>query len=630
MKPYDGPSAGTTPQECPDGDPHGELAMATVKLTDYIMNRLADHGVRDVFMISGGGAMHLVDSVGKHPALRYVCPHHEQAAAIAAEGYARTSGRMAVVVVTSGPGGTNTLTGVIGQWLDSVPVLYLSGQVKQETTIESCREIGLRQLGDQEINITDIVRPVTKYTVVVSDPGSIRRHLEKAVYAATHGRPGPVWLDVPLDVQAAMIDTDTLAGYEPDNPTSEDEAMLRSQVEEVVALLRRSRRPIFLAGQGIRIARSQALFRALVEKLRIPVLTSFCGFDLIPSAHPLFAGRPGTVATRFGNFALQNADLLLSVGSRNNIRQVSYNWEVFARAAHKIVVDIDAAELKKPTIRPDLAIHADAGVFLAELERHVSSVQLPDWGEWLDWCQARKKLYPVVLPEYWQTPKPVNPYCFVEALTTALGEGATVVAGNGTACVALFQAGVVKENQRIFWNSGCASMGYDLPAAIGACFATGKQPVVCLAGDGSLQMNIQELQTVAFHQLPIKLFVLNNDGYVSIRQTQDTFFEGRHVACDPKSGVGFPEIARVAEAYGLSAEVIDDHLTMTDTIKRILDMPGPVVCDVRLSPTQIFSPRVSSEKKADGRIVSKPLEDMYPFLPREEFRSNMLMEPIEE
>jgi len=318
------------------------------------------------------------------------------------------------------------------------------------------------------------------------------------------------------------------------------------------------------------------------------------------------------------------------VGTRNNIRQVSYNWDVFARAAYKIVVDIDSAELKKPTMRPDLPIKADAGAFLRELDRQLSDEKLPDRREWLDWCIERKKRYPVLLPEYWQTNKPVNPYCFIDVLTNALGEGATVVAGNGTACVILFQTGIVKEKQRIFWNSGCASMGYDLPAAIGACFATGKQPVVCLAGDGSLQMNIQELQTVAFHRLPIKLFVLSNNGYVSIRQTQNTFFEGRHVGCDPESGVGFPNIVRLAEAYGLASEVIDEHSLMKEKIEEILKKPGPVVCDVRLSPTQVFSPRVSSERKPDGRIVSKPLEDMFPFLPRDEFQSNMLIRPMEE
>lgn len=602
-----------------------------IKLSDYIVKKLVEFGVKHIFMISGGAAMHLIDSVGRSKNLKYICPHHEQAAAIAAEGYARASGKIAVVIVTSGPGGTNTLTGVIGQWLDSVPVLYLSGQVKWETTIESCREIGLRQLGDQEINIIDIVRPVTKFVVMVHNPNKIRWYLEKAVYLATHGRFGPVWLDIPLDIQAAMIDETKLIGYN----SAEDEIKtnkkkLAEQVNEVIELLKKSKRPIFLAGQGIRLSGSQTQFRQLIEKIKMPVLTTFCGFDLLPSEHPLYVGRPGIVGTRFGNFALQNSDLLISVGSRNNIRQISYNWHLYARRAKKIIVDIDEAELKKPTVKPDLSICSDAGEFLKEFLRQFKKTRLPHWDKWIEWCLERKSKYPVVLPEYWQKKEPINPYCFMKVLTESLKEKSVVVAGNGTACVTLFQAGIIKKNQRFFWNSGCASMGYDLPAAIGACFAIGKKPVVCLAGDGSLQMNIQELQTIVTHNLPIKLFVLNNNGYISIRQTQDTFFEGRYVACGPESGVCFPDILKVAKAYGLDTEKITNQDRMRRQIKKILSSKHPVVCEVILSPTQKFSPRVASEKKPDGRIVSKPLEDMFPFLPREEFKENMIIEPLPE
>lgn len=336
------------------------------------------------------------------------------------------------------------------------------------------------------------------------------------------------------------------------------------------------------------------------------------------------------MGTRFGNFALQNADLLLSVGSRNNIRQVSYNWGLFARGAQKVIVDIDEAELKKPTVTPDLPIHADAGEFLAELKRQLEGVDLPSWEKWVHWCIQRAQKYPVVLPEYWQKSEWINPYCFIDVLTRSLDENAVVVAGNGTACVTLFQAGIVREGQRFFWNSGCASMGYDLPAAIGACAALSKQPVICLAGDGSLQMNIQELQTIVTHDLPIKLFVLNNNGYSSIRQTQDAFFEGRYVGCDPCSGVRFPDIRKVARAYGLSTELIADQDKMKGQIQGVLAARGPVVCEVMLSTTQRFMPRVSSEKKPDGTVVSKPLEDMYPFLPRDEFRRNMIIEPLSE
>lgn len=602
-----------------------------IKVSDFIVQRLVEHGVKHVFMITGGGAMHLNDSVGARRELTYVCNHHEQASAIGAEGYSRVSGSLGVVVVTSGPGGTNTLTGVIGQWLDSVPVLYLSGQVKQETTIESCRELGLRQLGDQEINIVDMVRPVTKFAAIVQKPEEIGLLLDKALYIATHGRPGPVWLDIPLDVQGAMIDENMLATYSPrDDATNNDPAQIQSQVAEVVALLKKAKRPVFLAGQGIRIAGAQDAFLLLAERLQIPVVSSFSGVDLIPTEHPLFMGRIGTIGTRSGNFTLQNADLLLSVGTRNNIRQVSYNWKSFAREAIKIVVDIDPAELKKTTVVADLAIQADAGEFISQLAGQAVKPSLPSWAEWLMWCGVRREKYPFVLPKHRISTTDINPYHFVDRLSAHLAEDAIVVAGNGTACVALFQAAKVKKGQRMFWNSGCASMGYDLPAAIGACFAAEGRDVVCLAGDGSLQMNIQEFQTIVHHQLPLKLFVLNNNGYISIRQTNQAFFGGRLTGCDSSSGVSFPDITRIADAYGLPATVIDSHDHLDEKIAAVFATPGPVVCDIRLQHDYTFEPKLSSEKMPDGRMVSKPLEDLFPFLSRDEFYSNLLIQPWKE
>ena len=599
-----------------------------IKLSDYIMQRLVEFGIRDVFMISGGGAMHLVDSVGKQKKLRFICTHHEQACAIAAEGYTRVSGKMCAVIVTSGPGGTNTLTGVIGQWLDSVPALYLSGQVKKETTIESCRSIGLRQLGDQEINIVDIVHPVTKYAEIVKNPDMIRYQLEKALHTARSGRPGPVWLDISLDVQAAMINENRLSGFSPEAPKIKlRHSKLTSRVKKVVYLLKNAKRPIFIAGQGIRIAGAQKDFLNLIEPTQIPVLVSFCGLDLIPSDHPLCAGRIGTVGTRFGNFALQNADLLISVGTRNNIRQVTYNWKSFARGAKKIIVDIDQAELKKPTVKPDIAICADARDFIIELEKQIAGESLPFWGGWLEWCAEKVKQYPVVLPEYQKNKKEVNLYCFIEVLTERLSPKAVVVAGNGSACVGLYQAGIVKRGQRMFWNSGCAAMGYDLPASIGASIALNKKQVVCLAGDGSIQMNIQELETIVYNKLPVKIFVLNNDGYLSIKQTQDSFFHGRYVACDSKSGVGLPDIIKVAKAYGIKTENIKNNRELKLKVDKVLNYSGPVLCEVLLQSAQKFMPRVSSKKEKSGKLVSKPLEDMYPFLSKKELLSNMIVKP---
>ena len=593
--------------------------MSLVKVTDYLAQALVRHGIRQVFMVSGGGAMHLNDSLGHEPGLAYACCHHEQACAIAAEGYHRASGRMAAVNVTTGPGGTNALTGVLGQWTDSIPALYLSGQVKQETTLAAAPGLALRQLGDQECDIIALVSPITKFAVTVTEPRDVRRLLEQALHLALAGRPGPVWLNLPMDVQGALVDPDTLAPFVPEPAVAGD---LDAAVAELKERLAGARRPLLIAGHGIRLAGAQDLFLEVAGRLGLPVLTTFNGFDLLPTDHPLFIGRPGTLGSRAGNFALQNADLILAVGTRNNIRQVSYNWPAFARSAFKVVVDVDPAELAKPTLRPDLPIAADAGAFLAALGGALAfDVARP---EWLAWCQARRDRYPVVPFDHPRGGAALNPYHFMEALGQALPEGAVVVAGNGTACVALFQAGLVKARQRVFWNSGCASMGYDLPAAVGAALARPGEPIVCLAGDGSLQMNLQELQTVAHHRLPIKLFVLDNQGYQSIRQTQDAFFGSRYVACSEGSGVSFPDPVLLAGAYGLPSCRITGPEDLEAGLRAVLAGEGPMVCAVRLDPAVVFRPKTSSLKLPDGRMVSKPLEDMYPFLTPEALRENLI------
>jgi acetolactate synthase-1/2/3 large subunit len=600
-----------------------------IRVADYIVRRLESFGVGHVFLVTGGGAMHLDDAIGRGN-IRYICNHHEQASAIAAEGYARTRNGLGVAVVTSGPGGTNALTGVLGQWLDSVPVVYLSGQVKQETCVGACPEIPLRQLGDQEIDIVRVVESVTKYATMLRDPRDVRRELEKAVHIARSGRPGPVWIDVPLDVQGAMVDEDSLEPYDPgEEPPWARGERLDALAADAIRRLSRADRPVIVAGHGIRIAGAAASLRRFAESSGIPVVTTFGGFDLLASDHPLYVGRIGTIGDRAGNFALQNADVALFIGTRNNIRQVSYFWQSFARAAEKIVVDIDAAELQKPTVRPDLAVHADAGDFLEALLRQPAAARGPGWSGWREWCRVRRDRYPTVLPEYRQVHGAVHPYLFVQALCEVLEEDAIVVAGNGTACVALFQAGIVKEGQRFFWNSGCAAMGYDLPAAIGACVASGRK-VVCLAGDGSLQMNLQELQTVVHHRLPIKLFVLDNAGYVSIRQTQDIFFQGRHMGSSLETGLSFPDVGRLAAAYGLPSARIDSPDGLHGVIRAVLEAEGPCLCHVVLPTDYKFSPKLSSETKPDGRIVSKPLEDMFPFLDRAEFRENMIVAPLAE
>jgi acetolactate synthase-1/2/3 large subunit len=595
-----------------------------IKVSDYIAKRLTEHGISDVFMISGGGAMHLNDSLGNHPKLKYWTNHHEQACAIAAEGYYRVLGRMAVVNVTSGPGGLNCLTGVMGQWTDSIPVLYISGQVKYETTTYSCKGIGLRQLGDQEIDIISVVKSLTKYSVLLDDPYDVKRVIDKAIFIANNGRKGPVWIDIPLNVQAATIDETILKEYDSaeDSPSANN-AELIEKVNEVIKQLLNSKRPVIIAGHGIRLSGSLYAFRQLLENMAIPVVTTFNGIDLISTDHPNYAGRIGTLGNRSGNFTLQNADLILCLGSRNNIRQASYNWQNFAHKAIKIIVDIDQAELLKPTVKPDIPILADIKSFCENLLVRMSKESLPDFSKWMKWTKERLQKYPSVLPEY-KDSKSIHPYYFVERLTELLDSDSILVAGNGTACVAAFQAAIVKEGQRMFWNSGCAAMGYDLPAAIGASIAMGGKEVICLAGDGSIQMNIQELQTLVQYNLPIKIFYLNNAGYISIKQTQDNFFEGRRVACDKSSGVSFPNIIELAKAYNLPSASMSATDDIVNKLKKILCQSGPVLCEVVLKHNYIFSPKVSSEKLPDGRMISKPLEDMFPFLDRDEYNSNLV------
>lgn len=597
-----------------------------VRVADYIAQSLTEHGIRDVFLVTGGAAMHLNDALGHTDGLNYTVCRHEQACAIAAEGYFRASGRMAAVNVTSGPGGTNALTGVAGQWLDSIPALYLSGQVKRETTMWANPGLGLRQLGDQELPIIDVVRPITKFAAMVVEPRDIRKLLEKAIHVARSGRPGPVWLDIPLDVQSAHVDAASLEPWVPTGPLGLAGAALDAAADAALEELAVCTRPVLLAGFGVRLAGGQEALLRVAETLGIPLLASMNGTDLVPTDHPLFAGRPGTVGSRAGNFVVQNADLLLSVGARNNIRQVSYQWRAFARHARKVIVDIDAAELAKPTVHPDLGIHADARLFLEAIERRAEFFRLPDWSEWRAWCAERRRRYFGARPEEGNgaNASGIDPYLFVEALTRALPENATLVSGNGTAFFAPFQVGIVRSGQRFIWNDGCASMGYDLPAALGAAISRPGERIVCLAGDGSVQMNIQELQTVAHLQLPITILVLNNGGYVSMRQTQDSYFGGQYVGCSQSSGMSCPDFVQVAGAYGLPAMRIEGP-DFNEALSRALAQPAPLVVEIMLDHGHTFHPKLSSVSLPDGRLVSKPLEDLSPLLPRDEFVANMIV-----
>ena len=600
-----------------------------IKLSDYIFQYLADYGVKHVFMLTGGGAMHLNDSVGKEKRIQYICNHHEQACAMAAEGYARVSGKIGVVSVTTGPGGTNAMTGVLGQWLDSIPALYISGQVRFDTTVASTG-LPLRQLGDQEINIIDIVRPITKYAVMVTDPQSIRFHLEKAIYLATTGRFGPVWLDIPLNVQAAMIDEKSIQSYIPTggDKIEFDAGKIESTVNVVVDKIKASKRPVILAGAGIRLGGAYGIFQQVIDKLGVPVLTAWDAIDLMHDEHPLYFGRPGTLGQRGANFIFQNADLLLSLGCRLNTRQIGFNFDSVARAAYKIILDIDPNELAKQTIRPDLPIHCDVRPFLETMNTKLNAGPLLQRKDWIWWCKERKDRYPVVLPEYRKVKKQVNPYVFCDVLSDYLDEQDIIVSSNGSSCVIPIQSLRLEKGQRHIVNSGCAAMGYGLPSAIGACFADKNRRVICLDGDGSIQLNIQELQTVAHHQLPLKIFMFNNDGYLSIRTTQKNFFNGHFVGESPKSGVTFPDMIKIAGAYGIKTCRISKQNELPRKIEEAINCSGPVFCDVMMQSDQLFAPRSSSQRLPDGRMISKPLEDMCPFLERSELLSNMLIDPI--
>jgi acetolactate synthase I/II/III large subunit len=601
-----------------------------IRVADYIFRTLADHGARHVFLVTGGGAMHLNDALGRESRLTYVCNHHEQASAIAAEGYARITGNLGVACVTSGPGGINALNGVFGAFTDSIPIIVVSGQMKRETLLRTHGLTGrLRQLGDQEVDIIRMAESVTKYAACITEPDTIRYHLGRALHLALAGRPGPVWIDVPVDVQAALIEPDTLRAYDPaEDDVVLDEALLRDQAADVAARLLSSARPVLLGGTGVRLAGAIPEFLALAERLQIPVTTAWT-HDLIASDHPLFCGRQGTIGTRAGNFVVQNSDLLLILGSRLCIRQISYNWQSFARHAHTVQVDIDPAELDKPTFRATQPVHADARQFLRLVLEALGPAAKPSAPqlEWRDWACARRRLLPEVLPRHRVAAQgTINQYHFVELLFAASAPGDIFACGDATACITPFQAGALKEGQRLFSNSGSASMGYDLPAALGAAFAAPDRRVICIGGDGSAQMNIQELATIAHHRPELKIFILNNDGYLSIRSTQANFFK-LLVGEGPQSGVTFPDYAALSRAYGLPSTTLDVSRPAAH-LAEILARPGPELIVVELDRSQSFEPKLSSKRLPDGRMVTAPLEDMAPFLDREEFARHMLV-PIQ-
>lgn len=598
-----------------------------IKVAKYIANFMAENGITHVFTVTGGGAMHLNDAFGHHAEMKCIYNHHEQASAIAAEGYTRLTGKLALTCVTSGPGGTNAITGVLGGWLDSIPMFIISGQVKRETTTWASK-VPLRQLGDQEFNIVSSVSSMTKYAKMITDPNEIRFHLEKAIYLSMNGRKGPVWLDIPLDVQAAIVETEDLHGFYPNDIESENPIYDKDITAKILDKIKQSKRPVILAGSGIRLGEAYDEFIQVVDKLKIPVVTAWNSHDLLWDEHPLYCGRPGTVGTRGGNFIVENSDLLIVLGCRLNIRQISYNYKDYAKNAYKIIVDIDENELKKPTISPDLPIWANVKDVLSDILTYDYIPNLEEHYRWLRWCRNINEKYPAVLPRYYDSESPVNPYAFINKLFEQLNEGDNIVAGNGSACVITFQSAIIKKNQRLFTNSGCAAMGYGFPAALGACVATGGKRVICIDGDGSFQMNIQELQTIVYNGFNIKIVYLNNNGYLSIKQTQTNLFEPPLVGVCDGNGVSFPDIKKIAGAYGISYVKIDNIKEAEKSIREVLDSEGPVICEVILDQNQNFEPKLSSKVLPDGKIVSPPIDDMFPFLDKNEYAENKNIESI--
>ena len=596
-----------------------------IKSSDYVFEFVASLKVKHVFLLPGGGCMHLVDSLGRSKKLEPVCFLHEQGAAIAADAYSQYTNNIGVALVTTGPGGTNAMTAIAASWIDSIPVLVVSGQVKRADMIGTS---GVRQVGGQEVDIVSMVKPVTKYAVTVMEPKDIRYHLEKAVYLAHSGRPGPVWIDVPLDVQGAPIDEKVLRGFDPSELSGSAPTDPSSKVNDIIQLLNASKRPVILAGNGIRLAKAEKQFLQLVEELKVPVLTTWKSIDFLPEDHKYYFGRPGSIASRGANFIQQNSDFIIVIGARMDLAQVGYNYDGFARNAKKVVVDIDPAEIKKMISRNmkiDIPVVADAKLFISEMIKAGDRIKTVDRSKWMKRCLDWKERYPVVTAEHWKPKVLVNTYALIDVLSQLLTKDDVIVPGSSGSCSEIFmQAFKVKKGQRIFNDPGLGSMGFGLPASIGGAVASGKRTITII-GDGGLQHNIQELQTMKRLNLPVKVFVLNNNGYASIRITQNKFFNGRLVCCDPSSGLTLPDTCKVAASYGLKTEKIFGNKDLRTKVKKVLASKGPVVCEVMVDPSLQTLPKLESMVRPDGSIVSKPLEDLFPFLDRDEFKKNMII-----
>lgn len=610
------------------------------RLADYVADFLVNHGVTDCFTVVGGGAMHLNDALGHREGLHCIYNHHEQACAIAAEAYARLENKIAAVCVTTGPGGTNAITGVVGGWLDSIPMFVISGQVRYDTTARYAQRFTegyeLRAVGDQEYDIVKSVEPMTKYATMIEDPKQIRYALEKGWHLATTGRPGPVWIDIPVNFQGGYIETDELQGYNPEEDDKELPPKISTDVvQTILEKLRKAKRPVIYAGGGIRLSGGYNAFREAIEKLNVPIATYWNSIDLIETEHPLYVGRGGNMGDRPGNFAVQNADVLLAIGTRISIRQTGYSFQTWAREAEVIMVDIDRAEMKKHTIHVEMPVWADAKDFLETVNEVLNQEdgKVFQNEDWIKTCQNWKAKYPVTLPRHWENSDGfANVFAFINYLSSQLPEGSLTAVSNGACCVVGHQNYVIKQDTRFIINSAIASMGYGLPASVGLCMAGKRKDTICLEGDGSIMMNLQELQTVVTNNLPIKLFLINNQGYHSIRITQNNLFkEHCKVGIGPESGdLSFPDYQKIAEAFGYPYYSAHDNEEMKRVVDEVLQQPGFVFCEIFTNTEQVWEPKSSTKRLPDGTLVSPPLEDLAPFLPREEVLENLFIKPVEE
>jgi acetolactate synthase-1/2/3 large subunit len=578
-------------------------------------------------MLTGGGCMHLVDSFGRQEGMEYVCCLHEQAVSFATQAYAEYTSALSAALVTTGPGGTNAMTGLAAAWLDSTACLFLSGQVKRADLLAGR---GVRSMGPQEIDTIAVVSPLTKYAKTLVEPNDVRYELEKAIYLATTGRRGPVWLDFPLDVQAAMVDESKLRGFIPE-PVADASAGIKQKVAAAIELLKKAERPVLFVGNGTRQAHLEGLVEDAVNMLKVPTLLTWKSMDMLPENHPFYAGRPGSIASRGSNFTQQNADWIMVLGARLDMPQIAFSHKNFARGAKKVLVDVDANEIRKFDMTIDVAVHADAKDFLCELLAQLRNSVLPHSPVWLKKAKDWLTKYPVILPEYWQEDKGVvNPYLLVDVLSEQCTPEDVLAPGSSGACSDIFlQCFRIKKGQRVVNSPSLGAMGTGLPGTIGTCLASGRRRTICVNGDGGFQLNIQDLETVKRLRLPVKYFVLCNGTYASIIGAQRNHFAGRLVGSDPSSHLTLPDLIKVAEAYGVKAMEIKDHKNLRGAVSAVLASDGPVVCAVNVSSDQPTLPRATASTRPDGTIVSLPMEDMAPRLPRDEFLANMIVPPLE-